>query len=152
MNLKKTTALVLFCIATACNSYAVNFVCFESKEDCKGNGPFLNVEWITAVRHVGSGQIELWFDGWSGIQGTVKAIHVDWDRFLSHVIQKQDFKQFADYYIKDRYLRRVACSTDTCDLRFHPYTIWLDGAAVVAMKAYIAQQAEAGRLIVLPST
>jgi hypothetical protein len=64
MNLKGVAALLLFFFATAFNALAVDFLCFASDGDCKENGPFLNVEWITVVRNLGSGQIEVWFDGW----------------------------------------------------------------------------------------
>jgi hypothetical protein len=150
MHLKKAAVLILFFLATAVNAHAVDFICFESTEDCKDNGPFLSVAWITAVRHAGSGEIEVWFDGWPG-SGRVRWTQVDWDHFFSNVIQKHDFKKFADYYIKDQYLRRIHCALSTCELQIHPYTMRLEGAAAVAMKAYIAQQIAAGRIIVTPS-
>jgi hypothetical protein len=150
MNLKKVIVLIVFFLATAKNAHAVDFICFESNEDCKENGPFLSVAWITAVRNAGSGEIEVWFDGWPG-SGRVRWTHVDWDHFFSNVIQKHNFKKFADYYIKDQYLRRIHCALSTCELQIHPHTMRLEGAAAVAMKAYIAQQVAAGRIITTPS-
>jgi hypothetical protein len=76
MPLKKAVVLVLFCLATAVNARAVDFICFESPEDCKEQGPFLSVAWITAVRHAGSGEIDVWFDGWPG-SGRVRWTQVD---------------------------------------------------------------------------
>lgn len=114
-------------------------------------GSLLNVEWITAVRHVGSGEVEIWFDGFPGLQGSMKQSGVDWEQFLSRVIQKQDFKKFADFYVKERYLRRVACTDFMCELRIHPHPIRLAGESSDAIKAYIAQQVEAGRVLVMPS-
>jgi hypothetical protein len=35
MDLNKATALVLFLFVIAFNAYAVDFICFESHEDCK---------------------------------------------------------------------------------------------------------------------
>jgi hypothetical protein len=151
MALNKATALVLFLFVIAFNAYAMDFICFESHAECKEKGPLLNVEWITAVRHVGSGQIEIWFDGFPGLQGSMKRSGVDWNQFLSHVIQKQDFKTFADFYVKERYLRRLSCTDFMCELRIHPHPIRLAGEAADAIKAYITQQVEAGRVLVLPS-
>lgn len=151
MNLKGVAALLLFFFATAFNALAVDFLCFASDGDCKENGPFLNVEWITVVRNLGSGQIEVWFDGWPGRGGSTQWSQVDWDHFFRHVIQKHDFKQFADYYIKDYYLRRVACTSTMCELQIHPHAIRLVGDAVDAIKRYLSQQVEAGRIITNPS-
>ena len=151
MSLTKTTVLVLFVFATALPAYAVDFLCFESNEDCKKKGPLLNVEWITAVRHVGSGEVEIWFDGFPGVQGSMKRSGVNWQQFLSHVIQKQDFRQFADFYVKERYLRQVSCTDFMCELRVHPHPIRLAGEAADAIKAYITQQVEAGRVLVISS-
>ena len=151
MHLNKATALVLFFFTISINAYAVDFICFEHHEDCKKNGPLLNVEWITAVRHVGSGQIEIWFDGFPGLQGSMQRSGVDWEHFLNHIIQKQAFKKFADFYVKERYLRRVSCTDFMCELRVHPHPIRLAGEAADAIKAYITQQVEAGRVLVMPS-
>ncbi|ETX03900.1 hypothetical protein [Candidatus Entotheonella palauensis] len=151
MNLKKVIALVLFFFATALPVYAVDFICFEGKEDCKEKGPLLNIEWIMAVRHVGNGQIEIWFDGYPGLRGSLKRSGVDWDYFLSNVIQKQDFKQFANFYIKERYLRRIACTDFMCELQIHPDAIRLTLEASDPVRAYLNQQVEAGRVLVMPS-
>jgi len=151
MRLTKATVLVLFVFATALPAYAVDFLCFGSNEDCKKKGPLLNVEWITAVRHVGSGEVEIWFDGFPGVQGSMKRSGVDWQQVLSHLIQKQDFKQFADFYVKERYLRQISCKDFMCELQLHPHAIRLTGEASEAIQAYIAQQVEARRVYVMPS-
>ncbi len=145
------SALVLFFFATAVHSHAANFICFESAEDCKEKGPLLNVEWIMAVRHAGEGQVEIWFDGYPGLRGSLKRSGVDWEQFLNNIIQKQDFKKFADFYIKERYLRRISCTDFMCELQIHPDAIRLTLEASDPIRAYLTQQVEAGRVIIMPS-